>query len=166
MRYILLDQVTTLKKGELLKGIKVFPLTHEAFRDSVNYRPVVPPALLIEAMAQAGGVLLSASFGEEPSGLVFAKIEDVEFFTTVWPGDRLFIDAQVLEPSENATKLKSTIVCDGKPVAHMSYFLAKRTLDPDESNIDYEAFLRSHKTRAAVLGISKLTGGTIDNQSQ
>lgn len=160
MRYILLDRVTCLEKGKTLEGIKVFPLTHEAFRDSVNYRPVVPPALLVEAMAQAGGVLLSSSFGEEPSGLVFAKIEKVSFHDVVWPGSKLIITANVIEPSENASKLDSTITCDGVPIAEMTYFLAKRDLDSSEQNIDYEAFLRAHTERAAVLGIRSLIGGT------
>ena len=159
MRYILLDQVTCLEKGERLEGVKVFPLTHEAFRDSVSFRPVVPPALLIEAMAQAGGVLLSSSFGEEPSGLVFAKIERVHFFHPVWAGSKLFLEAQVVEPSENASKLISTITCDEQSVAEMTYFLAKRELDSSEQSVDYEAFLRAHTERAAVLGIRTLLGG-------
>jgi 3-hydroxyacyl-[acyl-carrier-protein] dehydratase len=160
MRYILLDRVTSLEIGDSLEAIKVFPLTHEAFRDSVNFRVLVPPALLIESMAQAGGVLLSSSFGEKPSGLVFAKIEKVAFHVPVLPGSRLIVTAKVVEPSENASKLESTIVCDGEPVAEMTYFLAKRDIDSSEQKIDYEAFLRAHTERAAVLGICSLMGGS------
>ena len=159
MRYVLLDRVTSLERGASLTALKVFPLTDESLNTMTSFKPTVPPGLLIEAMAQAGGVLLSAEDREEPSGLVFAKIERATFSKNVCPGQRLQIRAEVLEPGPEASRLLSTITLDGEKIGEMTYFLARRSLQDGVDNVDGEAFKRAHNERGAVLGVRSFLGG-------
>ncbi len=159
MRYVLLDRVTSMERGASLTALKIFPLTDESLNTMTTFQPTVPTGLLIEAMAQAGGVLMSSEDREEPSGLVFAKIERANFLKNVYPGQRLEIRAEVLEPGSEASRLFSTIMHDGDKVGEMTYFLARRSLQEGVDNVDGEAFKRAHNERGAVLGVRSFLGG-------
>ncbi len=159
MRYVLLDRVVSVERGKSLRALKIFPLSDELFRSSLSFLPVVTESLLIETMAQAGGVLLSFDDMEEPSGLVFAKIEKAKFSSRAYVGEQLTVTAEVLEPSPVAARIASSLSCEGREIASMSYFLARRSLGEEQGHVDEEAFLRSHRERGAVLGMRSFTGG-------
>ena len=153
----MLDRVVSVERGRSLRALKTFPLTDESLRNCLSFRPRVPVGILVEVMAQAGGVLLSSDKPEEPGGLVFAKIESVVFDDDVLPGDRVEVDARVLDPGLDAARLETIMSRDGRRVALMTYFLARRR--PDEGGaVDHEAFSRSHRERGIVLGIFSLAG--------
>ena len=159
MRYVLLDRITSIDLGKSLTAKKAFPLSQESFHRREIFTATVPESLLVEAMAQAGGVLLSSEQREEPSGLVFAKIESAEFSRPVVPGEVLDISACVMNPGEEAARLRSCISSNSDTVAEMVYFLAYRSLEKDLQDVDERAFERSHRERGFILGIESLLGG-------
>jgi len=159
MRYVLLDRVVDMQRGVRLRARKVFPFTDEALRSDLSFRPVVPACLLIEAMAQAGGVLLSSETPEEPSGLVFAKIEQATFQGWAHAGEALDLSAEVLEPGVEASRLRATVAAGERQIGEMTFFLARRPLDPERDQVDGDAFMRAHHERGAVLGVRGFLGG-------
>ena len=61
MRYVLLDRITSLEPPEFAAGVKCVSLSDDIFADHFPGHPVMPGALILEALAQLGGVLLEAT---------------------------------------------------------------------------------------------------------
>ena len=155
MRYILIDRVVTVVPGVSLEAVKVFPSTDDAVHSDIEWVPYVPESLLVESLAQAGGILLSTETPEEPGGLVLAKVESVEFHRLVRPGERLELKVRVLEGTGQAARLETVAFVGGEVVATMTYFLARRDVGAEE-DVDQAAFVSAHTERAIVLGIARL----------
>jgi len=160
MRYVLLDTVDSLEPGQKLRATKIFPLSETAMADAFAYVPTVPCGLLVEAMAQAGGVLLSSEEPESPSGLVLAKVEKAIFHGSVRAGERLTLIAEVVDRTESAVRLRTAAHSDKGCRAELVYFLARRSMDDETGGIDEEAFSRAHRERGIVLGVQHLLGGS------
>lgn len=157
MRYVLIDRVVAAGRGRFLEAVKVFPLTDECCHSRFEFGPTVPESLLVESMAQAGGILLSSENPEEPGGLVLAKIETARFRAPVLAGQLLELRAEVLEPGAEAVRMQTTVRHGGAVVAEMTYFLARRDLgEGADRNVDDQAFMRAHRERGIVLGVADL----------
>ncbi len=79
----------------------------------------MPGVLIVEAMAQAGGVLASASLPQEKQGalIYFMGIDKVKFRKPVVPGDQLVIEVQILKQRLKAIKMSAIATVDKKIVA-------------------------------------------------
>jgi 3-hydroxymyristoyl/3-hydroxydecanoyl-(acyl carrier protein) dehydratase len=79
----------------------------------------MPGVLIVEAMAQAGGVLASESRGPEQAGAIiyFMGMDHVRFRQPVVPGDQLILEAQVLKMRSKVAKMAGRALVDGQLVA-------------------------------------------------
>lgn len=95
--FLLIDRITAVKPGESITAVKNITVNEPAFQGHFPGRPIMPGVLIIEAMAQAGGVLSHVTLGEiDPKPLFFlAGIKNARFRRTVLPGDQLFIQVEV-----------------------------------------------------------------------
>lgn len=96
MRFVLLDRITTLDPPTRAVGVKCVSLSDDVFADHFPGHPVMPGALILEAMAQLGGVLVEASIrarGEADMHAVWTMIDRGRFRKVVVPGDRLILEA-------------------------------------------------------------------------
>lgn len=96
MRFVLLDRITVLEPPGRAVGIKCVSLSDDVFADHFPGHPVMPGALILEAMAQLGGVLVEASIrarGETDMHAVWTMIDRGRFRKLVVPGDRLVLEA-------------------------------------------------------------------------
>jgi 3-hydroxymyristoyl/3-hydroxydecanoyl-(acyl carrier protein) dehydratase len=86
----------------------------------------MPGILILEAMAQTGGLAFQSSFEKEEEGIpVLARIEEFRLKRRVIPGDQLIIEAEVLHIFSNLAKVKVQAKVGGDPVAEGTLILAK-----------------------------------------
>ena len=95
--FLLLDRVTECIAGERISAYKNVSINEPFFQGHFPHRPVMPGVLIIEAMAQAGGVLSHVTHEDmEPKPLFFlAGVDEARFRRPVLAGDRLVIDVAV-----------------------------------------------------------------------
>lgn len=111
--FLLVDRITDMEKGQSITGFKNISISEPAFMGHFPGHPIYPGVLILEGMAQAGGVLALKSNDlttEELQNKViyFMSIDKAKFRSPVKPGDQLVYKIDIL-------KLKGTlIVLDGK----------------------------------------------------
>ena len=95
--FLLIDKITACEPGESITAVKNVSVNEPFFQGHFPGKPVMPGVLVIEAMAQAGGVLSHVTLGNvEPKPLfVLAGVNNARFRRFVSPGDKLVIDITV-----------------------------------------------------------------------
>ncbi|RLE01217.1 MAG: 3-hydroxyacyl-[acyl-carrier-protein] dehydratase FabZ [Candidatus Aminicenantes bacterium] len=95
--FLLVDRVLELKKGESLVAIKNVTVNEPFFQGHFPQLKIMPGVLIVEALAQAGGILVYYSLDEpENKLLVLSKIERARFRKPVTPGDQLRLEVKLL----------------------------------------------------------------------
>ena len=90
--FLLVDKITYLDKGKKAVGIKSVTMNEYFFQGHFPGRPVMPGVLIVEAMAQVGGVLMLACEEHRGKLAYFMAANDIKFRRTVLPGDQLVIE--------------------------------------------------------------------------
>ncbi len=95
--FLLIDRITACRPGESITALKNVTANEPFFQGHFPGRPIMPGVLVIEAMAQAGGVLSHLTLGEvDPKPLFFlAGVKNARFRRTVLPGDQLVVQVDV-----------------------------------------------------------------------
>lgn len=95
--FLLLDRVETLEKGKSLVALKNVTVNEEFFNGHFPSYPVMPGVLIVEALAQAGGLLALQDLGGELGDrkIFFMSIEKARFRKPVVPGDQLRLEVSV-----------------------------------------------------------------------
>lgn len=115
MRYVLLDRITVLEPPERARGVKCVSLSDDIFVDHFPGHPVMPGALIIEAMAQLGGVLVEATMrerGRRDLHALLTMIDRARFRHMVRPGDRLELEARGVAVSEDGGRVRAAAMLD------------------------------------------------------
>jgi len=95
--FLLIDRITELVRTKRIVALKNVTINEPFFAGHFPNFPIMPGVLVVEAMAQAGGVLLLTEFPDrEQKLLLFTGIERAKFRRPVVPGDQLRIDVDVL----------------------------------------------------------------------
>ncbi|CCH66307.1 (3R)-hydroxymyristoyl-[acyl carrier protein] dehydratase [Richelia intracellularis HH01] len=94
--FSLVDRIVDYTPGEKAVGIKNVTLNEPHFQGHFPDRPLMPGVLIIEAMAQVGGVVLTQMPGVEGGLFVFAGMDKVRFRRQVIPGDQLVMTVELL----------------------------------------------------------------------
>jgi 3-hydroxyacyl-[acyl-carrier-protein] dehydratase len=116
--FLLLDRVTELTVGESLKGYKNVSIAEPIFEGHFPGHPIYPGVMILEGMAQAGGILAFKSMGdmteEEAAGKVvyFMSIDKAKFRNPVRPGDRLEYRVSVIKHKGAIWMLKGMAYVD------------------------------------------------------
>lgn len=134
MRYVLLDRITSLEPPELARGVKCVSLSDDVFVDHFPGHPVMPGALIVEALAQLGGVLIEGSMrarGRTDLHALLTMVDRAKFRRVVRPGDRMELEARGLAVSEDGGQVKGAARVDGQLVAEAELtFAFARVTDP------------------------------------
>ncbi|MCD8500109.1 MAG: 3-hydroxyacyl-ACP dehydratase FabZ [Gammaproteobacteria bacterium] len=116
--FLLVDRVVDYLASERLTAIKNVTINEPFFTGHFPQRPVMPGVLMIEAIAQAGGLLYFQTHidnGTPDAGLMFlAGIDDARFKRIVEPGDQLRIEVKPLKIRGTIWRLKGEIFVDDK----------------------------------------------------
>lgn len=113
--FLLIDRVTEIIRTKRIVAVKNVSVNEPYFVGHFPAGPIMPGVLVVEAMAQAGGVLLLTEFPDrEHKLLLFTAIERAKFRRPVVPGDQLRIEVDVLVWRGNAGRMQGRGYVDGK----------------------------------------------------
>jgi 3-hydroxymyristoyl/3-hydroxydecanoyl-(acyl carrier protein) dehydratase len=110
VRYILLDRITALQPPELARGIKCVSLSDDLFADHFPGHPVMPGAMILEALAQLGGVLLEATMRQRDRHdlhAILTMADRAKFRHVVRPGDRIDLEARCERATEDGGQVQA-----------------------------------------------------------
>lgn len=127
--FLLIDRVVELDKGERILAYKNVTINEEVFQGHFPHFPVFPGVLLIEAMAQACGVLGFKTMDKTPddgSIYLFAGIDNVRFKRQVVPGDQVFFECKIVAEKRGIWKFDCVAKVDGKLVTSATILCADR----------------------------------------
>lgn len=114
---LMVDRILHVEPGQRAVAVKCVSVNEPYFPGHYPGQPIMPGVLILEAMAQVGGIALSG--GEErPEKIpLLAGVEKARFRRPVTPGDRLEIETTVARVRGNMGKIESVAWVDGKVVA-------------------------------------------------
>lgn len=116
--FLLVDRVLEIESGRRIVALKNVTINEPFFIGHFPGRPVVPGVLLVEGMAQAGGLLLLQDVEDRDRKLLyFAGIEGARFRRPVVPGDQVRYEVEVLKLRRLFCKLAAKVLVDGEVAA-------------------------------------------------
>jgi 3-hydroxyacyl-[acyl-carrier-protein] dehydratase/UDP-3-O-[3-hydroxymyristoyl] N-acetylglucosamine deacetylase/3-hydroxyacyl-[acyl-carrier-protein] dehydratase len=122
--FLLIDRVLNIEKGKTVTALKNVTVNEPFFQGHFPQFKIMPGVMILEAMAQAGGVLLFYSLQEPEKKLVFlSKINNARFRRQVVPGDQLILEINLLKYKSGFCQIEATASVDGE-IAAESQILA------------------------------------------
>lgn len=125
--FLLVDKVVELDvEGKRIIAHKNVTINEPFFQGHFPTQPIMPGVLIIEALAQAGGVLTQLSLGRDAQSKLFylVKVDNVRFMKQVVPGDVLELHVQVKRVIRNMAVYYGEAKVDGEVVAHAEVLCA------------------------------------------
>ena len=113
--FVMVDRVTEIVPGKTIRGHKMVSYNEPWSQGHFPGRPIFPGVLIIECLAQIGGILAYASdpFDTHNSLMYFLGIDKAKFRHAVTPGDKLDLMVEVLHHRSNVWKLRGEATVDG-----------------------------------------------------
>lgn len=121
--FLMIDRVETLEPGKRIVAIKNVSANEPYFPGHFPGRPIMPGVLILEAMAQAAGILVFRTLGTKPdekSVYYYAGIDNARFKKPVLPGDRLEIEVSIDASKRGVWKFSCVARVDGAVVTQAS----------------------------------------------
>ena len=127
--FLLVDRVLTCEPGVRLRALKNVSFNEPFFQGHFPGHPVMPGVLIIEAMAQASGLLVQMSMeqGSEQQPLFYlVKVDKARFTRTVGPGDQLFLEVEQKRMIRRMGQFFGRATVNGDLVAEAELLCAER----------------------------------------
>lgn len=119
--FLLLDRVTELEPGKKVVGIKNVTINEPFFQGHFPDNPVMPGVLIVEGMAQTGGILARVSTAgkmeNKDAPIYFMSIDKVKFRKPVTPGDQLIFEVTPIRTGSKVWKMSGKAFVAGNLVA-------------------------------------------------
>jgi len=121
--FLLVDRITELQAGTYIEGFKNVSISEPVFQGHFPDHPIYPGVMIIEGMAQAGGVLAFKSMDNatqeeiENKVVYFMSIDKAKFRAPVTPGDKLVYKINVIKNKGAVWQLDAKAYVDDKVVA-------------------------------------------------
>ncbi|HEY9449392.1 MAG TPA: UDP-3-O-acyl-N-acetylglucosamine deacetylase [Gemmatimonadaceae bacterium] len=113
--FLLVDRIVELEAGKRVVGIKNVTINEPFFQGHFPGHPIMPGVLIVEAMAQVGGMLLLGSVSDPDEKVVyFTSLDNVRWRRPVKPGDQLRCDIEMLQVRGRLCKMHGTARVDGE----------------------------------------------------
>tara|TARA_B100001750_G_scaffold170909_1_gene139275 strand:+ start:711 stop:1142 length:432 start_codon:yes stop_codon:yes gene_type:complete len=121
--FIMIDKVIKWDKKKSLQAIKNVSINEPYFQGHFPGKPIFPGVLILESMAQAGSLIIS-DFVDNPSKKLayLSKVLNFKIHKNVIPGDKLYIEAKLLQHKMNSFKFSVKCFVDQKQVASAEFF--------------------------------------------
>ena len=128
MRWFLIDKFLELEKGKRAKAVKNISLSEDHLHDHFPDFQIMPPSLMVESLAQTGGILIGYS-NDFKENVILAKVPRVDFFKWVRPGDQLVLEAELVEMRDEGSTVRAWGTVNGEKVleGEILFFHVKET---------------------------------------
>lgn len=115
--FLFVDRIITLEKGKHVTGIKNVTINDYFFKGHFPGKPVMPGVIIIEAMAQVGGVMMLSLEENRGKLAYFLTIDNIKFRKTVVPGDQLVLDVTAVKIKSKTGSVHAKAYVEDKVVA-------------------------------------------------
>ena len=116
--FLLVDRILEIEAGKRIVGLKNVTINEPFFQGHFPGHPIMPGVLIIEAMAQVGGMLLMGAFDEPESKVVyFMSLDNVKFRRPVKPGDQIRFELDMTQIRGRICKMRGLAKIDGEIAA-------------------------------------------------
>jgi len=129
--FLLIDKVLDFEEGKTLRAVKNVTINEPFFQGHFPHIPVMPGVLIMEALAQATGILSFKTTGKLPTDdslYYFVGIDKARFRKPVVPGDQLILEVELERRKRDIWKFKGRALVDGKVVASADLMCAEKEL--------------------------------------
>lgn len=126
--FLMIDRVVNYEEGKTLTAIKNVSINEPQFTGHFPNMPVFPGVLILEAMAQATGLLAFKTFGapKENELYYFASIDNAKFRKPVMPGDQLVLEVEFIKERRCIAMFNGVAKVDGDVVCSAELKCARR----------------------------------------
>ncbi len=127
--FLLIDRVLSYEAGKSLVGLKNVTFNEPFFQGHFPQHPIMPGVLILEALAQASGILAFRTTDTKPSDgtlYYFVGIDKARFKQPVMPGDQLKLEVEVIRAIHSVWKFHAVAKVDGEVVASAELMCAAR----------------------------------------
>jgi 3-hydroxyacyl-[acyl-carrier-protein] dehydratase len=127
--FLLVDRVVELNLGKSITAYKNISANEQFFEGHFPDNPVMPGVLIVEAMAQAAGILGFKTMDKKPADgsiYYFVGVDNVRFKRPVVPGDQLMLKVDYVSDRRGIWKFECQSTVDGKKVASATILCADR----------------------------------------
>ncbi len=128
--FLLVDRILACEPGKYVHALKNVTFNEPFFQGHFPHRPVMPGVLIIEALAQAAGILAFRTVDVVPdkdTRFYFVAIDKARFRKPVEPGDQLLLQVTLLRAFKGIWKFSGVACVDGKEVASAEIMVAPET---------------------------------------
>lgn len=118
--FLLVDRILEMDPPNRIVGLKNVTINEEFFQGHFPGAPVMPGVLILEAMAQVGGIMLYREMSDEEKCkklIFFSGVENAKFRRPVVPGDQLRIEVEMIHRRSNYGKMSGRALVEGKLAA-------------------------------------------------
>jgi beta-hydroxyacyl-ACP dehydratase FabZ len=113
--FLLVDRILEVEGTRRIVGIKNVTINEPYFQGHFPGHPIMPGVLIVEAMAQTGGLLLLEQVPDRTNKVVyFMALDAVKFRKPVLPGDQLRMEVEMLQFRGKVARMKGTALVDGQ----------------------------------------------------
>jgi beta-hydroxyacyl-ACP dehydratase FabZ len=116
---LLVDRILEVEPGKRCRGLKNLTMNESFFQGHYPGMPVMPGVLILEAMAQAGAIVVMTDPANAGLLPLIGAIDDVKLKRPVVPGDQLITEAELLWFRSKIGRMRATATVDGEVVASM-----------------------------------------------
>ncbi len=122
--FLFVDKIVSLEKGKRATGIRNVTINDYFFRGHFPGKPVMPGVLIVEAMAQVGGVMMLAPEENRGKLAYFLSADNIKFRKTVVPGDQLVLEVEAGKIKSKTGQVHAKALVNGKIVAEADLMFA------------------------------------------
>jgi 3-hydroxyacyl-[acyl-carrier-protein] dehydratase len=142
--FLMVDAILEMERAKRIVGVKNVSINEGIFQGHFPGKPIFPGVLIIEALAQTGGLLLLQEVPERQDKLLyFVAVDDARFRRPVVPGEQLRLDVTVLSWRGNFCKLRGIASVNGELAAEATLMCKMVDREPAEASAQAETVVKS-----------------------
>jgi 3-hydroxyacyl-[acyl-carrier-protein] dehydratase len=154
MRWIWIDRFLEFKSRHSARAVKNLSQAEDHFRDHFPGYPVMPGSLILEGLAQTGGILVGEASGFKEK-VVLAKIHTARFHRDALAGERLIYDVELLDVRPEGASIRGKVTSEGELVAEAEIMFAHLDQSRSGAIFGQENFVFTGELKK-LLGLSAL----------
>jgi len=154
MRWIWIDRFVAFESGKSATAVKCLSSAEDHFADHYPGFPVMPAALILEGLAQTGGILVGEAnqFREK---VVLAKLPKAVFYRDAMAGEQLTYHTEIVDLRSEGAVVRGSVTSNGEPIADAEIFFAHLDRNRAQQAFGNENFVFSGEL-TYLLGQAKL----------